>query len=42
MRVIGLTIGGHWVERSSQPLRDAGSFALASNFEELMKIINEL
>ena len=40
MRVIGLTIGGHWVGRSSQPLRDAGSFAVASNCEELVEIIN--
>ena len=42
MRVIGLTVGGHWVERSSQPLRDAGSFAVASNCEELIELINGL
>ena len=40
MRVVGLTIGGHWVGRSSQSLRDAGSFAIANNCQELLKIIN--
>ena len=42
MKVIGFTIGGHWVGRSSQSLHNAGSFAVASNCEELIEIINGL
>lgn len=42
MKVIGFTIGGHWVGRSSQSLHDAGSFAVANNCQDLLKIIQSL
>ena len=42
IKVIGVTSGGHWVGRSTCSLLDAGANAVASNFEEVLKVIQEL
>ena len=42
IKVIGVTSGGHWIGRSTHSLLDAGAKAVASNFEEVLKVIQEL
>ena len=39
MKVIGLISGGHWQERSPQPLLDVGAYAVAASYKELLGII---
>ena len=42
IKVIGLTSGGHWVGRSQQILLNAGAYAVANDFNEMLEIISEL
>lgn len=42
IKVIGVTIGEHWLGRSSQSLQEAGAYAVANSFEEVLKIIEVL
>ena len=42
IKVIGVTSGKHWLGRSSQSLQDAGAYAVANNFEEVLKLIEDL
>ena len=42
IKVIGVTPGGHWLGRSTHSLLDAGANAVATNFEEVLKVIQEL
>ena len=42
IKVIGITSGKHWLGRSAQSLQDAGAYAVANNFEEVLKLIEDL
>ena len=39
IKVVGITAGGHWTDRSSQSLIDAGAFCVASSFKDVIKIL---
>ena len=41
IKVVGITAGGHWTDRSSQSLIDAGAFCVASSFKDVIKILKE-
>ena len=42
IKVIGVTSGEHWLGRSSKSLQEAGVYAVANNFEEVLKLIEDL
>ena len=42
IKVIGITSGGHWLDRPTHSLLDAGANAVATSFEEVLKLIQEL
>ena len=42
IKVIGITSGEHWHGRSAQSLQEAGAYAVANSFEEVLKMIKEL
>ena len=42
IRVIGVTSGGHWTNRSSENLIQAGAYAIAKGFDEVLYIISKL
>ena len=42
IKVIGVTSGEHWLGRSSKSLQEAGAYAVANNFEDVLKMIEEL
>jgi len=41
IKVIGVTSGEHWLGRSSKSLQEAGVYAVANNFEEVLKLIED-
>ena len=42
IKVIGVTSGEHWLGRSTQSLQEAGAYAVANNFEEVLQLIEDL
>jgi len=42
VKVIGITCGSHWNDRSSNILLEVGAYSVASNFKEVLKVINNL
>ena len=42
IKVIGITSGKHWLGRSVQSLLDAGAYAVANSFQEVLNMIKEL
>ena len=42
IKVIGITSGEHWHGRSAQSLQEAGAYAVANSFEEVLKMIGNL
>tara|TARA_Y100000590_G_scaffold409756_1_gene502213 strand:- start:9098 stop:9757 length:660 start_codon:yes stop_codon:yes gene_type:complete len=42
IKVIAITAGGHWINRSDNILKDAGAYFVASTFEQVIKVIEKL
>ena len=42
IKVIGITSGGHWIDRPISQLSDAGAYYVASTFEQVLKVIRKL
>jgi len=42
IKVIGITSGGHWIDRPTSQLLDAGAYYVASTFEQVLKVIRKL
>ena len=42
IKVIAITAGGQWINRSDNILKDAGAYFVASTFEQVIKVIEKL
>ncbi len=42
IKVIGITSGKHWIGQSTQSLQEAGAYAVANSFDEVLNMIKEL
>ena len=42
IKVIAITAGGHWINRSDNILKDAGAYFVASTFEQVIIVIEKL